>query len=181
MATLNLGVLVIAYSTAHTGDMAKDSQTTTGAVAEELEKRYHVMENFFKSRKQKIADWLADDMAYSIQDLIKRGRSIKSSGTSTTYRPKQYGEKERLVLSSTTSSITYGADQKIEAEFRKFLASNELGIQRDTMGLGGTVSAKAGVSHRFKDVYNTKGKRKARPFLIDTGTYSASFRAWSTR
>lgn len=41
-----------------------------------------------------------------------------------------------------------------------------------------TKAAEMGVSHRFKDIYNKKGKRGSRPSFIDTGTYQKSFQTW---
>jgi hypothetical protein len=147
MPTLNLGVLEVAYSTAHTGDMAKNSQTTTFEVATKLEEKYHVMETFYNSRKEKIAGFLADNMAHAIQDMVSGHRT----------------------------SATHGAEQKIEASFRSFLDSNEM--QRMQIALtGAPISAAAtrGVSHRKKHPYAMKNKE--RPAFIDTGTYRSAFR-----
>lgn len=178
MPTLHLGTLDVAYS-----DANGDATQTTFQVAEELEKRYAPMQTFFESRKQKIADWLADDIANAINRLVRNGTAIKNTGTRTTRRLKQWYEPAggQRILTSEQSSLTYGADQRIETEFRRFIFSNEMGNIADARGLGGTFAAKAGVSRRFKDVYNSKGKRKARPFLVDSGLYVSTFRVWTTK
>jgi hypothetical protein len=67
----------------------------------------------------------------------------------------------------------------IEQKFREFLNRNGTGIV--------TKASTQGVSGRFKDRLNTKGKRKAdpnlsegqvRPSFIDTGLYQSSFKTW---
>jgi hypothetical protein len=173
-----LGVLDLIYSDANGGDPSQ----TTGEVAEKLEKRYHIMEIFYDSRKHSIADYLAEDMAASLNNLIKRGKAIKGSGTVTTLRLKQWYEKkgEQRVLTSEQSSLTYGADQKIERDFRKFIFSNEL--QKLSLALTGapiSQAAASGVNHRFKRPYARKNK--ARPAFVDTGLYVASMRSWVTK
>ena len=63
---------------------------------------------------------------------------------------------------------------KIDRLFRHFLEANEMSriLPHEV------VAATGGVSHRFKDAMNRSGKRGSRPAFIDTGLYSASFRAW---
>lgn len=63
---------------------------------------------------------------------------------------------------------------KIDRLFRHFLEANEMGRILPHQ----VVAAGMGVSHRFKDAMNRQGQRGARPAFIDTGLYSASFRAW---
>lgn len=175
MPTLHLGVLDVAYSDANGGDPS----TTTGKVAEELEKRYSIMETFYESRKQVIADYLAESMADSLHDLIKRGRGIAASGSVTTRRVKNYGETAQRVLTSTQSSLTYDADQKIERDFRKFIFANEMQKMSITPWLPMSEAAAEGVNHRKKHPYARKNR--ARPNFVDTGLYVASFRAWTNR
>jgi hypothetical protein len=173
--------LDVAYSSAHTSDPdSPAAQTTTGEVAERLEEKWQPMGTFYEQNKQSIAEWLAEDMAASLNDLIKRGSAIKGSGKRTTFGLHQWYEPkgERRTLTSESSSLTYGADQKIERAFRRFLASNVMQTIMDVKQQGGTYSAKQGVSHRFK---RPNAKRKARPVFIDTGLYSATFRAWTTK
>jgi len=171
MATLNLGVLEVAYSTAHTGDMAKNSQTTTFEVAQRLEEKYKIMQTFYVLRKEKIAQFLADDMAHSLQDMMN-GKRIGAS-KSATFTNKFHGIKEGY----STNSLSYGADQRIETEFRSFIFSNEMNTLSKAVGLGEiSAAAAAGVRHRKKNPYK---KRDARPAFVDTGLYVASFRAWT--
>jgi hypothetical protein len=148
---LHLGVLDVAYSDANN----RGGETTTGDVAEILEKNYHVMETFFILRRDKIAGLLADSMANSIQRLVKSGVAI-----------------------DRRSTLTYDADQKIESEFRGFLDANEMGrIYKSFTGIALSAAAERGVSHRRKHPY---ARRDPRPAFIDTGLYRASFRAWTT-
>lgn len=147
MATLELGVLEVAYSQTENG---KTKTTTTGDVAEILESRYHVMETFFELRKQKIANFLAESMGNALQDLLA-GRKVRSTPT-------------------------YGAEQKIEAEFRSFLDANEM--QKLAVLLTGSLissAAASGISHRRKMPYSSKNP--SRPAFVDTGLYRSSFRA----
>jgi hypothetical protein len=73
MATLELGVLDVAYTSDSSG-----KKTTTGDVAEILESNYHVMETFAELRKQRIADFLAQSMANALQDRLN-GRTATGS------------------------------------------------------------------------------------------------------
>lgn len=148
MATLTLGVLDVSYSDAQPGQ--EPETTTTGAVAEILEERYHVMGTFYELRKGRIGQYLADALATRLQDLF-RG-------------------------SATVGSPMYGAEQKIEAEFRSFLDANEM--QKLAIALSGTplsAAAMRGVSHRRKQPFSKKNR--ARPAFVDTGLYRSSFRA----
>jgi hypothetical protein len=148
---LSLGVVDVAYS-----DASSSVAKTTGDVAELLEDRYHIMATFFELRREKIAGFLANDMAASIQRLVNGGPAIDKR-----------------------SSLTYGADQKIEAMFRSFLDANEMSrLQKAFTGVGLSAAAEAGVSHRKKHPYAQANK--ARPAFIDTGLYRISFRAWTT-
>jgi hypothetical protein len=151
---LVLGVVDVAYSDAAGGATA--GAKTTGDVATILEAKYGIMAAFVDLRYDKIAGYLADSMAASIERLVKSGQRVDE-----------------------TATLTYGGDQKIEREFRAFLSANELAHLVAAAG-GGVLSqaAEAGVSHRRKRPY---AKRKARPAFVDTGLYMASFRAWTTR
>lgn len=158
MASLVFGVLEVAYSDAHNPNNPKAGVTTTGDVAEILEKRYHVMQTFFDLRKGRIAEYIADGMATAIQNLVAGRPTI--------------GSAERL----GTGNAMYDAAQRIEHEFRSFLDANEM--QKISIALYGTpVSAAAarGVNHRKKRPYVKKNR--ARPAFVDTGLYRASFRA----
>jgi hypothetical protein len=139
---LVLGVADMAYSDAGSGI------TTTGDVAEILEARYHVMEVFYETRQDLIADWLADAVSDQISDLLRGAPAPRN--------------------------IFGDAEQKIERAFRGFLDADEM---QAILPLGQQITAAAiGMSKRFK-AGHTKGY-KARPAFIDTGTYQAAFRAW---
>lgn len=142
---LVLGVLDVAYSDASNGG----KETTTGAVADILEKNYAVMGTFFDDNQDKIANVLAESVADAIVAL---GNGAKVAPT-------------------------FGGEQKIEAAFRTFIYSNTMQKKLDAAGGGGVVSqaAQNGVSHRRKKPY---AKRDARPAFVDTGLYVQSFRAW---
>ena len=170
MPILHLGVLDVAYSDANGGDPSQ----TTGEVAEKLENRYHIMEIFYESRKHSIADYLAEDMSHSLERIIKGKGIAGSKGAS--FSNKYHGISE----SYERSSLTYGADQKIERDFRKFIFSNEL--QKLSLALTGapmSQAAASGVNHRFKRPYAKKNK--ARPAFVDTGLYVASMRSWVSK
>ena len=80
---------------------------------------------------------------------------------------------EALMQSAPVTVDPFGAaTSQIEDGFKQFLALGEM----DKLGVPGvpTAAAQAGVSSRFK-----KGKgRGPRPSFVDTGTYSASMKAW---
>lgn len=159
---LILGVLDVAYSepSPYATKQGPQKETTTGYVAEILEKNYGVMATFFELYRDKIAGILADSVAASIQDLINGG-PIKSP--------------------------TFGGEQKIESLFREFIYSNTMQKILDAagqssgvggiVGVGGVVSkaAQRGVSNRKM---KPNAKRAPRPAFVDSGLYVASFRAW---
>lgn len=163
MASLVFGVLEVAYSDAHNPNNPKAGATTTGEVAEILERQYGVMQTFYDLRKGRIAEYLADGMASALQDLV--------SGRSTIRSAMRFG----------TGSAMYGAAQRIEHEFRAFLDANEM--NKISVALAGSgilnpnisAAAAAGVNHRKKHPYAKKNR--ARPAFIDTGLYRSSFRA----
>lgn len=168
MVILSLGVLDVNYSTAH-GMNA--TPTTTYEVAKKLEEKYHVMQTFYNSRKEKIAQFLADDMANSLQDMMQGTAIAASKGRA--FSNKFHKIKEKY----STSSLTYGADQRIEAEFRDFIFANEMQKMSLTPDVPISAAAFKGVNHRFKKPYAKKNK--PRPNFVDTGLYVASFRVWT--
>jgi hypothetical protein len=151
---LHLGVVDVAYSDASGGSGA----TTTGDVATILEQRYHIMSTFFALRRSSISGIFAESMAKSLQRLLKTGQRIDANAP----------------------SLTFGADQKIETEFRRFIFGGEM----DTLHFALTgqerisAAAQAGVNHRKKRPYASSNK--PRPSFVDTGLYVASFRAWTS-
>jgi len=159
VTVLALGVLDVAYSDANGG-----GAKTTGDVAQILEGRYAVIETFYESRKDKIAEWMAEAISDEI-DHIVNGR-----------RPN----REPLA----------GAMEQIEAEFRAFLDANEMAhlvagftdYERDyfiSKTGGFTGAASRGVNHRLKNPYSSENP--ARVAFVDTGLYQQSFRAWTVR
>ena len=86
--TLNLGVLDVTYS-----DASGDGSTSTGDVAQFLEANYEVMGTFFELYQDKIAQWLADDMAASIQTLVNSGGRIDTSGRGSSASHQIAGKK----------------------------------------------------------------------------------------
>jgi hypothetical protein len=65
---------------------------------------------------------------------------------------------------------------KIDRMFRHFLEADEM--SKVLPARLQSIAAKSGAALRFEDAMNRKGKKGARPAFIDTGLYSASFRAW---
>lgn len=152
---LIFGVLDVAYSGANS-QSATAGAKTTGDVAEILEAKYHVMQTFYDLRRDKIAQFLTDSMAASLELRMKTGRTIDERAT-----------------------LTYGGDQKIEAEFRAFLTANEMAtLLQQASGAVLSAAAARGVNHRFKHPY---AARPARPAFVDTGLFRISFRAWTQR
>lgn len=132
----------------HKSHEGKYGNITTGDVALILESRYHVMELFWELH----GDEIGEDMVNSV------------SGALETFL--MGGPADVDVAGTATSSI--------EHRFRQMLSLREL----DSVGYPGipTAAAEAGVSHRHKSGF-TKN-RTPRPSFLDTGLYSASFRAW---
>lgn len=124
---------------------------TTGDVAEILEAHYEIMQTFYDRHEADIAALLADAMAGALEN--------------------------KLMGAPVPSNPLAGAESKIEEMFRKFLSDRE--IEQPARWVGQytipTEAAILGLSARFKGKKNPAGRR---PSFIDTGTYSASFRAW---
>ena len=159
---LLLGVENVAYS-----DPDASGATTTAEVAEILEEKYHVMRVFVELHGQEIADVIGQGIADDLEALANDERIGKQ--------------------------MLMGSMGKIESGFRDYLGADEW---QQTSGQT-IAAAQNGVSHRFKNAQNrtvsaksvvkagggmgltivaTK-KRGPRPAFIDTGLYSASFRA----
>jgi hypothetical protein len=143
MAILSLGVLDVAYS-----DPDDKNLTTTGEVAEFLEKWFEVMGTFWELYSEKISSEIASAMANDIAAMAK--------GEPLGKQPIQ-----RVM-------------EKIQLWFSSYLDQGEWEAHTG-IKIG---AAHEGVSHRFKDVKNLEGKRDTRPAFIDTGLYQAAFRAW---
>ncbi len=143
---LNFGVTDIPYADAE--------GMTTGDVAEILEARYHVMQMFYETYKDRIDELLADSLGGDLETMLMGGKPSNNP-----------------LLSATS---------EIENMFRMFLSTQE--FEQKTYGdLFFPVPTKAalkGVNHRLKHPYAKSNPR--RPSLIDTGTYENSFIAWMT-
>jgi hypothetical protein len=152
MTTLHLGVVDVAYS-------GKDGSSTTGEVAGYLEAEYHIMRTFLEVNEEKIADFLADAMAGQIETMAQSGvTSVFGKSIDT-----QLGAR---VISGVSMN------GRIEEKFRDFLDAREW----KTLSGQKVDAADAGVNHRKKRP--TVKANPARAEFVDTGLYSASFRAW---
>lgn len=114
--TLNMGVLDIPYTDTN-------SKTTTGEVAEILEKKYRVMEGFYELNAQEISD----NIAVSLNNAL-----------------------ESVALGANPLNINPFAEatSKIETRFKQFLEREELA----KLGRSGvpTLAAMKGYSSRLK-------------------------------
>ncbi len=82
------------------------------------------------------------------------------------------GSIETMLMGGRSGSDPFaGGMSRIEQAFRQFLD------QREMDGRPGvpTEAAQRGINHRLK---RANVRRAPRPSFIDTGTYSANFRAW---
>lgn len=156
---LHLGVLDMPYADAPKKHQRKSGGTpneTTGDVAEILEAKYGVMEQFYKAHEQDIATSLESSIAGALENLLA------SKGSSLT----------KQILAGTSTGLAQ-AESEIKDKFSNFLSNKEV----ETLGIAGvpTQAALDGVNHRLKHPYK---KRPARASFIDTGLYETSFRAW---
>jgi len=130
--------------------------TTTGDVAQILEDNYSIMEYFAYKKSQEIAKELEKDLALFIEDSLE----------------------------GKTPTLFNDACNNIDKLFRRSLDERFMDNANFGKYSAPTKAAEAGVSHRFKDVYNTgkkgkKGKKRgSRPSFIDTGLYQQSFKSW---
>lgn len=162
---VKLGVHDVAYS-----DPEERGATTTYEVAEILEAKYGVMAVFEQLHMDLIQDAVVDHMMGMIRSVVQGNP-----------RALEQVRKRGIPL------------DKVESAFRDYLEADEW--QRQT---GKEIAAAvAGISHRFKTpggklvaakaVDAGKGgtiekvmsrSREPRPAFVDTGLYSAAFRAW---
>ena len=137
---LHLGVFDVAYDY---------NDSTTGSVAEKLEKDYGIMEYFAAEKSELISNALEKDFVDFIDGALS-GKPIRSEPF------KNSCEKiEKLFRQSLTAEFMNGSNFK-----------------------GRPVPTRAaliGISHRFK---GKKNKRGVRPSFIDTGAYRQSFKTW---
>jgi hypothetical protein len=152
MVTLNLGVVDVAYSDG-------DGATTTGEVAGYLEKEYHVIRTFLELHEDDIGDFLADAMSGEIESLAQ-GKPVIAFGSQDV--TTQLGD--RVIEGQSVNG-------RIEEAFRDYLDSREWkSVSGQTVD-----AAEQGSTLRKKQ---PNKKRQARSEFMDTGLYSASFRAW---
>ena len=124
--TLHIGVLDQPYRNAS----KKASAVTTGDVAGFLEKKYALMETFYKVYQEKIAQDLEGGLAGALESLLM-GRVVDPWGAAT---------------------------QNIATAFRQFISSGEaerLGIPGTP-----TKAALRGVSHRLSHPYRSSNPRR---------------------
>lgn len=147
---LHLGVIDVPYSVRATRKRSRSAAgtKTTGDIAEILEAKYGIMQAFFDSKSQEIADDLADSVQGAIESLIMGGPpQLAPFGTGTS---------------------------KIEDAFKMFISTQEV----ERVGIPGvpTQAALRGVNHRLKRPYRKSNPR--RPSFVDTGLFVASFKSW---
>lgn len=149
MTKLVLGVVNIPYGdTPGKRKKNKKSGVTTLAVAELLEKEYHIMQHFWDKRGDKIADNLAKAYLNAL--------------------------KSRMMGGPATLDPAGSALSQTSVMFDKFISNREI----EKMGIAGipTKAAKRGVNHRLAHPF-AKGNPRRSSF-DDTGLYKSSFRAW---
>jgi hypothetical protein len=119
--------------------------TTTGEVAEILEKRYHIMEKFFERFEDKIIGATLDALDNSLDDYLATGH--------LNMQPAK------------------AAESGIQRMFKDFISLR--GAER--VGIPGTptLAALKGVNHRLAHPYAKANPR--RPSFRDTGFYEATF------
>jgi hypothetical protein len=121
---------------------------TTGDVAEILEAKYGIMDNFMFAHQPDVASALEDSIAGALESLIM-GAPVG---------PNPFAS----------------AETEITSMFKNFLATSAI----EHMGVEGvpTQAALDGVNHRLKHPY-AKGNPR-RPSFIDTGMYQSHFTCW---
>lgn len=153
---LHLGVIDIPYANVpdemkkHRRHRAHPAGSeTTGDVATWLENKYHVVETFYELHEQQVIDTVTESVSDAVEALMS-GAPI-----------------------ATVNPFSPGALSDIQSAFKQFLSNREI----EALGIPGvpTQAALDGISHRFKNRRNPKGRR---PSFIDTGLYQASFIAW---
>src|SRR5579872_1341599 len=115
----------------HKDHAKKYGAMTTGDVAEILESKYHIMENFWQLHQADVAKDFEESMSGAFESLVMGG--------------------------PITLDVHGSATSKIEDRFKQMLSNKEL----DSLGYPGipTAAAEAGVSHRFKRAYKKRASR----------------------
>jgi hypothetical protein len=132
---------------------AKPVTITTGDVMEILEKKYSVIEVFYKVNQDAIQKLIFDSIEGAIETAIMTGA----------------GFNEGFLEQSLNSAIF-----DIDAMFRAWLT--ERGPEKAGIPGTPTLAAQKGVKSHLKSGY-TKG-RVPRPSFIDTGLYRQNFHSW---
>lgn len=151
MLTLNLGVIDQPYSNAKYMDGVKPSAATTAQVAVWLENKYHIMEHFW--------------MIYGAPDNAPIQKAMLDS-LSKTIRTLMVSRQAPRNINPFGTAMG-----QVEFLFKQMLDKKEL----DHLAYPGipTLQSLKGYSNRFK-----RRRGPPRPSFIDTGLYSASFKAW---
>ncbi len=161
---LNLGVDDVPYARAMSAPQRRTARwrqgrqpwqrlgglTTTGDVAEVLEKRYGIVATFSLIHGQDIVDGVEHAMQDKLENLLMGGPVGDEL-----FSPGDLGD--------------------IEQAFRAFL--DDRGMDGRAAGVP-TAAAEAGINHRLVHPY--RRGNPARPSFIDTGLYQNAFRAWVT-
>lgn len=153
---IHLGVVDIPYAQAlqtagRPGKPPAPSRTTTGDVAQYIEARYHLMQEFAEARRDKISEVVLGAMRDRIEALHEgRGRA----GGGPLLGPDDLGD--------------------IAEEFRRMI--DDRAFDGLVSGVP-TEAARAGVNHRLLHPYAKSNP--ARPSFVDTGLYQSMMRAWS--
>jgi len=157
MPTLHLGVNDIPYNEPPPSGKRRRKKIaagtqTTGDVAEILEAKYHIFENFWELHKENIAGDLEDGLA---------------------------GALESLLMGAPTSLDVFGsATSKIGDRFKKFLSEGEM----EKIGYPGvpTQAALDRRSGKKRSARFKRARPGTGVSFIDSGLYSASSLAWIT-
>ncbi|CAB4132097.1 hypothetical protein UFOVP136_38 [uncultured Caudovirales phage] len=143
---LHLGIKDLPYGHAHGSH--GNANATTGEVAEKLEKKYGVMEEFFNLHDAEIVETIAETLADSLADYL--------SG-----------------IPSNNDNVNDEISKDIKHLFKKTIIGKEFDGKIDGVA---TQASLGGVNHRKKKGVNRN--RGVRPSFYDTHLYADSFEAW---
>lgn len=141
--------LILGVQNVAYSDAEHKGVTTTGEVAEILEDEYDVMGVFMEIHGGEVMAEVGKSMTAYLNSIFQGNPAKAERG---------------LALS------------KIEEQFKDYLSADEWQSHTGRV----IQAAQTGKSARFKKGYKTdkEGNPVTRPAFIDTGLYSASFRAW---
>ena len=141
-----LGVQDILYGHAH-GD-GGDPNTTTGDVAQFLEAKYSVMEEFYKLHENDVVEILSDSIGDAVADCLAG-------------------------MSFDIDNISDEISGEIKKLFQAAILNKEFDGKIDGVA---TQASLDGVSHRKKKGFHQKKERRAS--FLDTYSYCSSFKVW---